>query len=443
MYKVMQHLDIVGDKEFEDVEKITVLGTFENEKKATDAAFRQYKALAAFAGSVSTMVSRRDGMMCLKITQQKRGSRKEMKLEVVREVREIVSLLADAKDDASQGKTENKPVYAYKVIQLLNIEGDEFFKDVERFRVLGMFDDVEKANDAASRQHKFLAVFADSISFVSTSRNDDMLSLTMLQQNCGSRKEAKIEVQRADAKDENKTDMLSLIMLQQNSGSRKEAEIDVQRADAKDESKTDDKPVYVYNVVQYLDIVGDKTFEDLEKVRILGTFDDVENANRAAIRNYDVLTAFADVKSSRTTTRRTGRLSLTMFQQKGGSRKEMKIKVERKVRKSPAPREVFVVLCQDRVIFPEPGVRGNMMKRSILGIYQDLESAVERLQKEPSDLYETWKRELEDVDSISELDFFDREDSVEDGRTVVELFNAAANLVVKLSISVEQLVLRL
>ncbi|MCJ1465312.1 hypothetical protein MMC07_003929 [Pseudocyphellaria aurata] len=406
VYKVMQHLDIMGDKEFKDEEKITVLGTFDDVMKANDAAFRQYEALAAFADSISTIASKPDGMVWLKISQRKLGYRNEVKFEVVREVQEIVSLLEDAKDDVSNSKTDDKSVCAYKVVQHLDIEGDEEFEDVQRFRVLGTFENIEKANDAAFRQQRVLGVFADSISSGSTKREDDLLSLTILQQKGGSRKEAKIEVKSADAEDE---------------------------------SETYDKPVYNYQVVQHLDIVGDKEFEDLEKVKVLGTFDDMKNANLAAFKHYEVLVAFADSKSARISTSRNGRLSLTMIQKKRGSRKEVNIKVEREVRKSSAPREVFVVLCEDRVNVLEPGVTGDLAKRSILGIYQDLESAVERLQKEPSDLYEAWKRDLEEPDNISDSDFFDREDSMVDGRTVIKIFNAAANLVVKLSISVEHL----
>lgn len=112
----------------------------------------------------------------------------------------IASLHADEEDSSAEFKKDGKmPVFVYKVVRHLDIPGFDF-EHAEKMTVLGIFDNKEKAINAAFEQYEVLAAFAEPTSSLMTKSSDPVLGLAMFQTRRGKRKEVKIEVQREELK---------------------------------------------------------------------------------------------------------------------------------------------------------------------------------------------------------------------------------------------------
>lgn len=202
------------------------------------------------------------------------------------------------------------------------------------------------------------------------------------------------------------------------------------------ESYEDLESCYVYKVVQHLDFPGYEV-EDGEKMKVLGTFDDKEKAIQAASKQHRFFAELAEPSCSLTRETEHGLLIWSMIQGKSGKRKEVKIEVEREVRKSQAPREVFAVVREGRENIFESGDEGDVQESYTAAIYQDLKSAIERLRREPVYVFEDWMPYPKGSPDVPDSDFFHRHDWEENGKPAIRMWNPSEKLAVTVSISVE------
>lgn len=113
-----------------------------------------------------------------------------------------------------------------------------------------------------------------------------------------------------------------------------------QTEDESSESKRDEKElVCVYKVVQHLDVPGYE-FDAAKEVMVLGTFDDEDKANHAVFEQHEVIAAFCDPTAS-LMSKSDGMLHLKMHHSRRGVSKEVKLEVQREVRKPQAPSSIL------------------------------------------------------------------------------------------------------